>query len=44
MQRRLRRRGNPRFPERAFHLTPGAKIPFVKCPVSPLRDGTRLQW
>jgi hypothetical protein len=36
--------GAETFPERAFQITPGAKIPFVKCPMSPLRDGTGLQW
>ena len=38
------RRGNPRFPKWALHITPDAQIPFVKCPMSPLRDGTGLQW
>ena len=32
------------FPEQTFHITPGARIPFVKCPMSPLCDGTSLQW
>jgi hypothetical protein len=41
--RRFGRRGNPRSRE-GFHITPGAEIPFVKCLMSPLRDGTRLQW
>ena len=32
------------FPEQTFQITPGARIPFVKCPMSPLCDGTSLQW
>jgi hypothetical protein len=34
----------PSLPRVGFAYTPDAQILFVKCPMSPLRDGTGLQW